>query len=84
MRAADSPKPEILASVPRGQASDSHIGISLALDSASSAAGSDPATMPQPANRRICRGSVSLIWPQRSAIAHSPSPPASIQPTGPA
>ena len=46
--------------------------------------GRNPATMPQPANRRICRGSVSSTMPQRSAIPHSPSPWASIQPTGPA
>ena len=39
---------------------------------------------PQPAYRRICRGSVSSTMPQRSAIPHSPSPWASIQPTGPA
>ena len=54
--------------------SASRIGTSLATDSASSASGSDPATMPQPANSRICRGSVSLISPQRRAMAHSPSP----------
>ena len=40
--------------------------------------------MPQPAKSRIWCGSVSLSWPQRSAMAHSPSPFASIQPTGPA
>ena len=70
-------------SAQRPQASASRIGISLATDSASSASGSDPATMPHPANNRICRGSVSLIRPHRRAIPHSPSPRASTQPTGP-
>ena len=64
--------------------SASRMGSSLATDSASSASGSEPATMPQPANSRIRRGSVSSTWPQRRAIAHSPSPAASTQPTGPA
>ena len=43
----------------------------LGVDSASSAWGSEPATMPQPANSRICRGSVSSRC--RSA-ARSPTP----------
>ncbi len=60
------------------------MGISLAFASANSAAGSEPATIPQPAKSRIWCGSVSLSCPQRRAIAHSPSPLASIQPTGPA
>ena len=49
--------------------------------SSSSAAGSDPATIPAPANS-VARSPRSSA--HRSAIAHSPSPSASTQPTGPA
>ena len=50
--------------------------------SASSAAGSEPATMPQPANSRAPLSPVSSA--QRSASPNSPSPRESSQPTGPA
>ena len=50
--------------------------------SASSAAGSEPATMPQPANSRALSSPTSSA--QRSARPNSPSPRASSQPTGPA
>ncbi len=62
----------------------SRIGTNFAEDSATSASGSEPATMPQPAKSRIREGSSSDTAPQRSAMPHSPSPTASIQPTGPA
>ena len=57
------------------------MGRSLASVSAHSASGSEPATMPAPATRRA-RGPSS--WAPRRATAHSPSPSASTQPTGPA
>ena len=60
--------------------SASRIGASLASDSASSAAGSEAATMPQPANNRNEVGPVTAA--DRSAMPHSPSPSAPIQPTG--
>jgi 2-succinyl-5-enolpyruvyl-6-hydroxy-3-cyclohexene-1-carboxylate synthase len=66
------------------QASASRIGTSLAADSANSVSGSDPATMPQPANTLSRVGSASSSLAQRSAMPHSPSPSESIQPTGPA
>ncbi len=49
--------------------------------SASSAAGSESATMPPPANSRARGPSISA---QRSAMPHSPFPALSTQPTGPA
>ena len=52
------------------------MGSSLASDSASSAAGSDAETMPQPANRRIVRWFFGEISAERSAMPHSPSPSA--------
>ena len=57
--------------------------MNLARDSASSCSGSDPATIPHPANARIVLALESTS-PQRSAIPNSPSPRASNQPTGPA
>ena len=57
------------------------MGSSLAWVSAHSASGSEPATMPAPATRRARLPSSSA---PRRAIAHSPSPRASTQPTGPA
>ena len=56
-------------------------GGELGFASASSVAGSEPATMPQPANSRACLPSTSA---HRSAMPHSPLPRASTQPTGPA
>ncbi len=55
------------------------IGQNLVCASASSAAGSDPATMPQPAKSLAFLPPTS---PHRSAMPHSPSPLASTQPTG--
>jgi hypothetical protein len=57
------------------------MGRNLTWASASSATGSEPATMPQPANSRA-RSPAS--WAQRRAMPHSPFPSASTQPTGPA
>ena len=65
----------------QGRTSARSIGSSLAWVSAHSASGSEPATMPAPATRRARLPSSSA---PRSAIAHSPSPRASTQPTGPA
>ena len=67
----------------RGQrpASASRTGTNFACASASSASGSESATMPQPANSRTRAPSTSA---ERSPMPHSPSPAASIQPTGPA
>jgi 2-succinyl-5-enolpyruvyl-6-hydroxy-3-cyclohexene-1-carboxylate synthase len=66
----------------RRQASSANrMGANLATVSASSAAGSEPATMPQPANSRARGPSTSA---HRSAMPHSPLPRASTQPTGPA
>ena len=70
--------------VSRCAVSASRIGTSFADDSATSASGSDPATMPQPAKSRIRDGSSRDTAPHRSAMPHSPSPVASIHPTGPA
>src|SRR5690606_35947350 len=53
----------------------------FALVSASSASGSDPATMPAPAYTRTACPAVSA---QRIVTTHSPSPSASVQPTRPA
>ena len=65
-----------------GQASSANcMGRNLAWVSASSAAGSEPLTMPPPANSRARAPSTSA---QRSAMPHSPLPCASTQPTGPA
>jgi hypothetical protein len=58
----------------------SRIGRNLACASASSAAGSEPATMPPPAKIRAREPAIS---PQRSAMPHSPLPRLSTQPTGP-
>ena len=67
---------------PRGQDSSANcMGANFACASASSAAGSEPATMPQPANSRACGPSTSA---HRRAMPHSPLPRASTQPTGPA
>ena len=59
--------------------SASRTGMSLAAVSASSSAGSESATMPQPANSRTWLPSNSA---ERKAMPHSPSPSASIHPTG--
>lgn len=64
----------------QSSSSASRMGTSLATDSANSACGSESATMPHPANR--C-ARFPVTRPQRSAMAHSPSPRRSIQPTGP-
>jgi 2-succinyl-5-enolpyruvyl-6-hydroxy-3-cyclohexene-1-carboxylate synthase len=73
----------VAAGVLRGaQASSANrMAANLATVSASSAAGSEPATMPHPANSRARRPSTSA---HRSAMPHSPLPRASTQPTGPA
>ena len=65
----------------QGRTSARSMGSSFAWVSAHSASGSEPATMPAPATRRARAPSSSA---QRSAIAHSPLPRASTQPTGPA
>ena len=57
------------------------MGRNLAWASASSASGSESATMPPPANSRARVPSTSA---QRSAMHHSPFPALSTQPTGPA
>ena len=80
-RGGRSPRLSVAAGQPDNA---SRIGISLAALSPSSASGSEPATMPQPANSRSRAGSSGSMRAQRSAIPHSPSPAASIQPTGPA
>jgi len=68
--------------LPGAQASSANrMGANLATVSASSAAGSEPATMPQPANSRARAPSTSA---HRKAMPHSPLPRASTQPTGPA
>jgi hypothetical protein len=54
------------------------MGTSLATLSASSAVGSEPATMPQPANSRSRVRSPELTWAHRKAMPHSPSPELSI------
>ena len=59
----------------------SRTGTNLACASASSDSGSELATIPQPANSRTVE---PLTSAERSAMPHSPSPVASIQPTGPA
>ena len=59
----------------------SRTGMNFARDSASSAAGSDPATMPQPAKRRTRPGVTSA---HLRAMPNSPSPRESNHPTGPA
>ena len=70
------------AAVQLGQASRATcMGRNLVRVSASSAAGSESATMPPPANSRA-RGPSSSA--QRSAMPHSPFPALSSQPTGPA
>jgi len=69
---------------PQSEASASRIGTSFASDSPSSASGSDPATIPQPAKSRARRGSEESRRAHRNAMPHSPSPSASIHPTGPA
>jgi hypothetical protein len=61
--------------------SASCMGRNFACVSPSSATGSDPATIPHPANRRAVAPVTSA---QRSAIPHSPLPRESTQPTGPA
>ena len=63
-----------------GRTSAASIGSSFAWVSAHSASGSDPATMPAPAWSTARAPSSSA---PRSAMAHSPSPRASTQPTGP-
>ncbi len=50
--------------------------------SARSRSGSDPATMPAPACATMAPD--GSTWAPRSAMAHSPSPSAATQPTGPA
>ena len=68
--------------LPGAQASSANrMGANLATVSASSAAGSEPATMPHPANSLARRPSTCA---HRSAMPHSPFPRASTQPTGPA
>src|SRR5699024_1682547 len=62
----------------------SRMGTSFATLSANSAAGSEPATIPHPANSRIRAPSCGSTCAQRRAIPHSPSPAASIHTTGPA
>ena len=57
------------------------MGRNLAWVSASSASGSEPLTMPPPANSRARGPSTSA---HRSAMPHSPLPRASTHPTGPA
>ena len=57
------------------------MGRNLAWVSASSASGSEPLTMPPPANSRARGPSISA---HRSAMPHSPLPRASTHPTGPA
>ena len=59
------------------------MGMSLASDSPSSAAGSDPATIPQPANSRARRGSAGSSRAHRNAMPHSPSPCGVHPPDGP-
>lgn len=59
-------------------------GSSLASDSAHSALGSEAATIPHPAKSRRRDGSAREISAALSAMHHSPSPLASIHPTGPA
>ena len=70
-----------LSAVRQPPASASRTGTNFAWDSASSASGSESATMPQPANSRTVSPSTTA---ERNAMPHSPSPLASIQPTGPA
>jgi TfoX N-terminal domain len=57
------------------------MGRNFTCASASSATGSEPATIPQPANSRAVRPET---WAHRRAMPHSPLPSASTQPTGPA
>ena len=66
----------------RRQASSANcMGRNLAWVSASSASGSEPLTMPPPANSRARGPSTSA---HRNAMPHSPLPRASTHPTGPA
>ncbi len=60
----------------------STIGRNFIMDSASSSAGIESWTMPHPAYAATVPSASTCA--QRSAIAHSPSPSPSIQPTGPA
>jgi len=74
--------PASAARAPRqGPSRTSSMAASLCSVSAHSSSGSEPGTMPAPASRRARRPSRAA---QRRATAHSPSPAASTQPTGPA